>query len=265
MVRKPDLYRTTALNSMIKLPVFGCCLIILLTVGMVQNISSQTRTPGWIKKLEDSKYPEYRLEKANAVSSYSKYDFSSAIKPQSDFLGFIDPNYQRLKVYFDSVTKSKRSPGVYLIKGATVVKDNRCDFAGTIKLTEVREYRSMHYGVDDEYKSLGIRKQGVAIGTFQFNEDPKQKHVGIFEGTMLLYWYLDRAGKIQYDDVELGADAYRNNQYVSTWTQYGSKTGKRANWGEYRIPNSDDLDIGDGEFSVSPKYLDNGWRDLLSP
>jgi len=240
-------------------------LIVFLATAAVQSLSGQTQSPEWIQKLESSNYPEFALEKANLLSKYSKFNFASAIKPQSEFLGFIEPNYQRLRVYFNSITKSKTNPAVYLVKGATVVKGNRCEFSGTLRLTQVREYQSMHYGVDDEYKSQGIRKQGVAIGTFRFSEDPKQKHVGVFDGTMLLYWYLDGSGNIQYDDVELGADGYRNNQYVSTWTQYGSKTGKRANWGEYRIPMSDDLDIGDGEFSVNPKYIDNGWRDLQDP
>jgi hypothetical protein len=205
--------------------------------------------------------PEYRLGPKNELSRYSKYDFAQPIKPQSDFLGFIEPDYQRLKVYFDSIIKSKTRPNIYTVKGATVVKNNRCDFMGTIRFTQIREYRSATRTDEDEYKSQGILKHGIAIGAFRFEEDPKQKHVGVFEGTMLLYWYLDRNGTIRYDDIEIGADAYRNNQYVSTWTQYGSKTGKRANWGEYRIPLSGDLDIGDGEFLVNPKYLDNGWRE----
>jgi len=236
-------------------------LIVLTGLCVGDQAFAQRRSAEWIRKLEDSQYPEYRLDAKNEIARYSKYDFSDAIKPQSEFLGFIEPNYQRLKVYFAHISKSKNDPRKYLVKGATAVLNNRCDFTGSISLTEVREYHSVHFGVDDEYKSQGIRKQGVAIGRFRLEEDPKQKHVGVFEGTMLLYWYLDRAGKLKYDDIELGADGYRNNQYVSIWTQYGSKKGTQANWGEYRIPLSGDLDMGDGEFSVNPKYLDNGWRD----
>lgn len=244
---------------------FGLWLLILVPVAACQNAIAQGQSAAWLKALEDPIYPEYKLARNNELLKYKRFDFSEAIKPQSEFLGFIEPNYQRLKVYFNEVIKSRSDPTIYLVKGATVVKDNRCDFSGTIKLTLVREYRSMHYGVDDEYKSQGISKQGVAIGNFRFNEDRTQKHVGVFDGTMLLYWYLDRKGKIRYDDIEISADGYRNNQYVSTWTPYGSKTGKQAHWGEYRIPLSGDLDIGDGEFSVNPKYLDNGWRGYKTP
>jgi hypothetical protein len=240
-------------------------LFILIVACVCLQAFAQRPSDNWLRRLENAKDPEYRLAKSNDVARYSRYDFSKAMKPQSDFLGFIEPDYQRLMVFFDSITKSKTDPRTYLVKGATVVKGNRCDFTGTIRLTQVREYLSMHYGVDDDYKSQGVRKQGIAIGTFHFAEDPKQKHVGVFVGTMAVYWYLDRAGKIRYDDIEIGADAYRNNQYVSTWTQYGSKSGKAAHWGEYRIPLSGDLDIGDGEFSVNPKYLDNGWRGYNTP
>jgi hypothetical protein len=236
-------------------------LAFVLCVG--QCTFAQQQRAGWLQKLEHANDSEYRLSPKNELAQYSRYDFSQAMKPQSEFLGFIEPNYQRLNIYIDSITKSKSDPRSYVVKGASVVKGNRCDFTGTIKLTQIREYRSLR--PNDEYKSQGIPMNGYAIGTFRFNEDPNQKHVGVFEGTMFLYWYLDRKGKIQYDDVEAGADAYRNNQYVSTWTQYGSKAGKSANWGEYRIPLSGDLDIGDGEFSVNPKYLENGWRDLQTP
>jgi hypothetical protein len=230
------------------------CVVSRFALGQKQETS-------WLQQLENASDTEYKLSPKNELARYSRFDFSQAMKPQSEFLGFIEPNYQRLNVYFDSITKGRSDPRSYTIKGATVVKGNRCDFSGTIRLTEIREYRPTH--PDDEYKSLGIPIHGFAIGTFRFNEDPNQKHVGVFEGTMFLYWYLDKNGKIRYDDVEAGADAYRNNQYVSTWTQYGSKTGKRANWGEYRIPLSGDLDIGDGEFSVNPKYLENGWRHKI--
>ena len=36
---------------------------------------------------------------------------------------------------------------------------------------------------------------------------------------------------------------------------------KRCNWGDYRIPNCGDLDIGAGGFSPADKYLTNGWQN----
>jgi len=43
--------------------------------------------------------------------------------------------------------------------------------------------------------------------------------------------------------------------YNSTFTQ-------ACNWGDYRISNSGDLDIGAGEFSPNNKYLKSGWQTV---
>jgi hypothetical protein len=37
-----------------------------------------------------------------------------------------------------------------------------------------------------------------------------------------------------------------------------------CNWGEFRIPYSDDLDIGVGEFLPNPPYLNYGWENYES-
>ena len=228
---------------------------------ILAQVTCAQQTIEWLKMLEHPKDASYRLINRNELASYSKFDFSSLMLPKNEFLGFIEPSYQRLSVYFDEVTKSKSDQLVYHVKGASVVKKNRCDFSGWIKITQIREYRTLHYGVDDEYKTTGINKEGILVGTFRFEEDRSQNHVGVFEGVMTLNWYLDRNGKVHYDNIEMESDTYRNNQYLSTWTQYGATQGKVANWGENRIPFSGDLDIGADEFSVNPKYLDNGWRD----
>jgi hypothetical protein len=47
------------------------------------------------------------------------------------------------------------------------------------------------------------------------------------------------------------------------WTANGASRVKVANWGEFRIPDSGDLDIGAGEFGPNPKYLKQGWDDLV--
>ena len=33
-----------------------------------------------------------------------------------------------------------------------------------------------------------------------------------------------------------------------------------CNWGDYRIPDSEGLDIGAGEFSPNPAFFDKGWK-----
>ena len=161
------------------------------------------------------------------------------------------------------VKKSPAIPNLYYISGSTTVYNNKCDFEGTITVEQIRECKQLHYGVDDMYKDHGIKSEGVLIAEYQFSENPKQNHVGIFKGVMTLWWYIDRNGVVQYDNLEIQSDRFKNNQYVGTWTEYGRPEGKPCNWGEYRIPFSGDLDIGDGEFSVNPKYYEMGWKEFI--
>jgi hypothetical protein len=37
-----------------------------------------------------------------------------------------------------------------------------------------------------------------------------------------------------------------------------------CNWGDYRIPDSGDLDNGAAEFCVNPKYQKNGWENFVA-
>jgi hypothetical protein len=118
----------------------------------------------------------------------------------------------------------------------------------------------MRYGVDSMYKDAGFKAQGIIIGQYRFSENPEQNHVGIFDGIMTMWWYVDKDGNMNYYDLTKHSDRYKNNQYVGTWTEYGKSNTRPCNWGERRIPFSGDLDIGAGEFSVNPKYEDKGWK-----
>ena len=96
---------------------------------------------------------------------------------------------------------------------------------------------------------------------YEFAEDPAQPHGGTFKGIVTLYWYVNKDGQLKYDDIMEYSDGYSNNQYVGNWTSYVTGKQKVANWGEYRIPFSGDLDYGAGEFGPNPRYKDKGWAD----
>lgn len=115
----------------------------------------------------------------------------------------------------------------------------------------------MHFGLDNKYENLGIKKQGILIGLYDFKENPAQHHNGMFTGKMYLNWYLDQHDLLYFDDIECHSDTYKNNQYVGTWSGYNPETRKVYNWGERRIPFSGDLDIGAGEFSPNSKYYNH--------
>jgi hypothetical protein len=148
-----------------------------------------------------------------------------------------------------------------------MVKNNICDFRGTITISNIRKYKSISYGVDDSYKNKGIKGEYFILGDFTFSEDQGQSHSGIFRGAFQTDFFLDKNNKAQYDDIDLDADAYTNNQFVGQWIDYKTNQVKRCNWGDLRIPNSGNFDIGAGDFSPDDKYLKYGWqsvRDLMS-
>jgi len=214
----------------------------------------------WIKQLEHPKWESDELKPQNFKSKYIKYDFSNLLMPRSKFLGYIEPNYKRIKLHFSSIRKIE--PDKYNVKGTSIVGKNNCGFEGQIIIKQIRELKRMNLGCDEELRNVGFKAQGLLWGEYEFKENPANKHSGMFKGIMTLYWFLDKKNNIQYDDIELSySDGYKNNQYIGTWSAYGSHIVKICNWGEYRIPFSGDLDIGAGEFGVDPKYYNQGWEE----
>jgi hypothetical protein len=69
--------------------------------------------------------------------------------------------------------------------------------------------------------------------------------------------------RLRYDNIDGIADGYCNNMFTGTCTNYKTKQKLKCNWGDDRIPDSKGLDIGAGEFSVSEKYLTNGWQNYV--
>ncbi len=195
-------------------------------------------------------------------TSYAERDFASLLIPQSEFLGYIGDDYQKLDVVFTSVERDKQNPSNYLVKGHSTTKGNKQNFEGNIVLKEIRILDKMNYGLDDELKDSGMKAQGVFVGSYTFTENPKEKNSGVFSGTMTFNWLIDKNDTLLYNDIGRDySDGFCNHQYIGQWASHHSKIVKTANWGEYRIPLPllSDLDIGAAEFSPNPKYHKQGW------
>lgn len=229
--------------------------LLFLTVNIYGQMNTQTVM--WEKEILKDK----NLSKKNYKNSILKYDFNSLWTDTDNrfVLGFIGRNYQRLRVKIVSAAKEKNKPDTYAVSGKSMIKNNVCDFSGIIKISKARIYKKMHWGVDDEYKNAGTKKQGIIIAEYQFSENKACIFSGVFTGLLLTRWYIDKNGELKYDDIEKESDSYGNNQFVGFWTHYGGDIIKSSNWGDYRIPLSGDLDIGAGEFSPAEKYLPYGW------
>jgi len=226
-------------------------LLVLLTCAPAANAGQAQK---WLKSIESSRY----LAPGDVKQKYLHLDFSDVIKPKHEFLGYVGAGHERLNVSFSSATKSAAHPEVYLIEGTAASGPDACRFSGTIKIHRIREFAKMHYGVDDAYKDKGIQAQGVVIGNYELRESGCE-NTGVFSGVMTSSWYLDKDGAVRVDDIGKDADSYANNQYVGVWKSSGKKPTRTANWGEFRIPFSGDLDIGSGDFGANPKYKDRGW------
>ena len=231
---------------------------ILFIIGSSADAS---QVDDWLQKLDNPNYKIDRLQPANLADKYSKYDFAKLLIPRSQFLGYIGDNYQRLFIYLNLISRDPIDKKKYHVHGASEVRGDKRSFDGEIVVTTIREYLEMHYGVDDEMKPAGIKREGLLVGRYNFKQQDNQTPGGTFEGIVTLYWYVDRKGNIRYDDIEHESDNYINNQYVGTWIASDSNEKEVANWGEYRIPFSGDLDIGAAEFSADPKYKAEGWDD----
>ena len=135
-----------------------------------------------------------------------------------------------------------------------MVKNNVCDFQGMLTMTHA--YRWERSDVPD-------LQRGIVMGTYRFFENPKQKHVGIFSGTFVSAWYLDKGGALHYDDLDAVADGYSNNQFAGMWRSYSGNIVNPCHWGDERIPLAGDLDRGTGEFFPDEKYHANGWKNYV--
>ena len=188
---------------------------------------------------------------ADSIFAEDNEDNKDKIK-RMEPIGFIGDDFQRFYIHFTLVKKQKDKPNEYFVKGKTKVKSTTCDFEGTIKVTTARLYKE---------GDLAKYKQGFAICEVTFYEDKKQPSTGIIKGKLTTHFIIDDKQKFRYDALSFVADGFANNEFEGNWTSYKTNKTKVCNWGDYRIPNSKDLDTGAGEFSVDDKYVKNGWEN----
>ena len=209
---------------------------------------------------------EDELKSGNLLNEYEQYDFSNVWNKTSNevIFGIIGGDHQRIRIKLLSINKNAEKPNEYHVYGKSMVKETVCDFFGTITIKKIKEVKELHFGIDDGYKNKGIKKQGILIAEYSFDENAQQKHSGIFKGNLYSKWYLNKNDKMQYDDIQSISDSYTNNAFIGIWKSYSNGKEKICNWADWRVPNANqDFDIGAGEFSVSEKYWNKGWIDIV--
>ena len=164
-------------------------------------------------------------------------------------IGYRGSNFQRFYIHYDSVRF--KGNGVYDVYGRTRYRDTIRLFSGTITLDAMRLYKEEYLPATGEFGSL--------YGHYQFDED-EFSGGGVLTGKMKID-FAKINGRFYYDAVMLAcADGYDNRQYEGVWTSKDLKRLEKCNWGDFRIPDSQGLYIGAGEFGPVDEYLDRGWQ-----
>ena len=154
---------------------------------------------------------EVKLEKKNVAADFVSNDFGwLCIQDQSARLGNIGKDFQRFFIHFSDIFKDTSNLYIYHVRGKTRVRNNTCNFTGSMHLTSIRRAHDPDACENEIHPTV----QGVSFFTYDFSEDPSQKYTGKFQGTAVIQWYLDAKKKLCYDDTWSCADAFTNNCFV---------------------------------------------------
>lgn len=234
--------------------VVAVVLLLLFTFPYPGRSQETEELPGWLEPMFANSH-SVPMDDEELLNR----DFSAVLADKrTGFIGYIGTDYHKMDICFHTVTKE--SEASYRITGSSRVRTNVCIFSGSVRISDIRELDEPEYGADDLMKGR-IKRQGVCIARYRLEESREQKGSGVFSGISLFRWYIDEADRLHYDDINEDADNYANNQFAGTWKSYATGKEKKCAWGQFRIPDSGDLDIGAAEFSVNPAYAPNGWTN----
>jgi len=186
--------------------------------------------------------------KERNISHLFIYDDSAINEPVP--IGYIGDNFMRFRIKFISIIKNPLDSTEYLIYGKSKVKNNICSFQGKVTIE-----RAITFNEDDDTLTLF----GELSGHYTLFEDQKQPGTGIFKGVFETYFSFKKNNEIVYGSLT----GNTNNQFEGNWTNYKTLKSIKCNWGDFRIPDSGDLDIGEGDFIPANKYKNNGWESYI--
>jgi hypothetical protein len=229
---------------------YGCLLAGLWVLSLVSPAQASPPGTDYLAPLK-AKNMSY-LWRAHRLAFYGNK--SPDVFPEP--LGFIGTNYQRFYLHYTSIRPDPARPYVYLVSGKTRVKTNVCAFTGTITVTKAQLYKAPNA----EYPQF---REGELTCRVELAEDRQQPGSGTIRGMLTTYFYLNAKSQPQYNTLE-PADGFSNNQCVATWTSYTTQQRKPCHWGDFKIPESGDLDFSVSDFEVAAKYVANGWQTYMA-
>jgi hypothetical protein len=219
-------------------------ILICIVAGYFSNYSfgQDTTTINFYSRIET--YNLAKVLMADSIAGGVDDNLEETFK-RDEMLGFIGDGYQRFYIHLISMLKEAANPYGYIVSGKSRVKDKICSFKGTVIIKQARLYKEW---------DCAECKQGFADCDMMLYEDKKQESSGVIKGKLKCKFLIDKKYGLRYDAVNLVSDGFAKNQFVGTWTSYKANTSKKCNWGDYRIPDCGDLDIGAGQFIVNPDF-----------
>jgi hypothetical protein len=234
-------------------------MIKLLFPFIIINLSSAMDLDSSIHKVLNAfeESPFDTLDKIDRKEKYSQYDFAEIFTQHSSPLGVIGNNFQRFYIHIEKVNKVSNDKFKYTCTGKTRVKNTICSFTGIAEVIAIFRWRHIDTTRCDMVK--GLKDEIVAKFRITFVESSDCKYPGKIEGSMVSKIIIDKDNLPKYDGIGLCSDFYNNNIAIATWISRNGKISKKCNWGDYRIPEADDLDGGTGDFHPNDQYLRYGW------
>jgi len=127
-----------------------------------------------------------RDSEAEFTKEFLAKDFTPLLIPGTEFLGYIGNNFQRLYIEFTSIEKDSKDPSTYHVKGNSLVKKNKQNFSGEIKIEEINggyfdfNKNKEIYGMDylESYINLKPKAYGMVSAKYDFRENQDEPHSG---------------------------------------------------------------------------------------
>lgn len=209
------------------------------------------------------------LQACASISSEKKtllnYDFAEAINPDSlilDFntnaktkrpkiLAFVGKDYMRFELRMMEVFKDSINPSRYRMWGRTRHMGWARTFVGDLFIQDIKLLKN----------KKGSYSEGVLKANLFLREDSLSQGAAHYEGILTCNFLISEKGKVYYNSLSLNKAEFSNNQFVGKRIPFQkNKEVQTCNWGDFRIPECGDLDIGKERFRPNEKYLNQNWR-----
>ncbi|MDR3001610.1 MAG: hypothetical protein LBU89_10125 [Fibromonadaceae bacterium] len=177
-------------------------------------------------------------------------DITVLMKQEAIFLGMIGDESRKMGIAFLNVARTGDKQ--YEVTGKSKVRDNVCDFRGTMEVLSAKVDIVTSDGID--------YFDGAITGKYLFEEDKNQSGTGVFSGFFEIVWNNENLStyftSIAHDHVEFNVGA----TFAGTWISYRTGATRKACWGN--LPACIPCCINDGqELQIAEKYRSSGWFD----